>query len=161
MARAYAMSWEQSKNRWVKMYRGQRYTVAASVLGGKGQLDTYVAANEWWRAKKHEIDGVPQKIQPGTPEALQAVLAAWAGQPVETAEQEHAVILDLMANYHQVEDKQGLQHAILGPERVAQLQAQAKAMLDAPVAPAGRSVAANAEGWHKAQRGKVAVDNSA
>src|SRR5262249_17280901 len=33
MPRVYEMSWDAPRGRWVKMYRGERYTVACSVLG--------------------------------------------------------------------------------------------------------------------------------
>jgi integrase len=121
---------------------------------------SYQAANRWWLRKKAELDAIaypPQPIQPGTPEVIHRILEAWAGRPVTTPEEEKAVIADLIANYDQVEDKVSLQKAILGPERVAQIQAQARSILDTPASPPGRSVTAQVEGWRTAQQARVAA----
>ena len=58
MPRLLLMSWEKSRRRWTKMYKGQRYTVAPSVLGAPPTLEgSHQQANEWWRRKQAEIDG--------------------------------------------------------------------------------------------------------
>src|SRR5262249_51180759 len=63
MARAYHMSWDGPRGRWVKMYKGQRYTVACSVLGVPAAKDaSYQAANRWWEAKKAEIDAAARPV---------------------------------------------------------------------------------------------------
>jgi len=39
MPRAFLMSWDAAQTRWTKMYKGQRYTVACSVLGAATTKD--------------------------------------------------------------------------------------------------------------------------
>lgn len=47
--------------RWVKMYNKQRHRVTCEELGlptsAWTKADSYLAANEWWRKKRAEIDG--------------------------------------------------------------------------------------------------------
>jgi integrase len=52
------MTWEGSKRRWRKMYKGKIYTVSCEALGCLAtKLESYQLANQWWTAKKLEIDG--------------------------------------------------------------------------------------------------------
>jgi integrase len=75
MPRAYEMSWDDKQKRWVKMYKGQRYTVACSVLGAPDTKDgSRVAANNWWKAKRAEIDA---KNVPRPPLPLEDLYRAW------------------------------------------------------------------------------------
>ena len=51
------MTWEGSKRRWRKMYKGKIYTVSCESLGcPPTKLESYQQANQWWLAKKVEID---------------------------------------------------------------------------------------------------------
>lgn len=58
MGRTMEMSWEGDPNfRWTKMYRRGRYRVTCKELGvSTSKQDSYLAANEWWRRKKAELD---------------------------------------------------------------------------------------------------------
>ena len=76
MPRAYQMSWEQEKLRWVKMHRGVRHRVTCEELGamvwtkeGSGRL-----ANAWWQRRLAALDG---------PSPAARVLAAVDGIPIE------------------------------------------------------------------------------
>ena len=52
------LTWEQSTHRWKKVYKGRSYTVSCKALGvPPTKLESYQAANEWWAAKRTEIDG--------------------------------------------------------------------------------------------------------
>src|SRR6516164_7280312 len=53
------MSWEPSRRRWWKMFRGKRFVVSCRQLGVAHETKeaSYQRANEWWLAKKIEIDG--------------------------------------------------------------------------------------------------------
>ena len=54
------LTWEQSTHRWKKVYKGRSYTVSCKALGvPPTKLESYQAANEWWAAKRTEIDGNP------------------------------------------------------------------------------------------------------
>jgi integrase len=65
MPRSFEMSWDAAQARWTKMYRGKRYTVACSVLGGPATKEgSYQLANEWWRKKRAEIDGTQAAEHP-------------------------------------------------------------------------------------------------
>jgi hypothetical protein len=59
------MTWEPVPRRWRKMYRGEVYTVSCRELdapetkdGSRGQ------ANEWWTAKRAELDARPKPVKP-------------------------------------------------------------------------------------------------
>jgi integrase len=52
------MSWEPTRKRWWKQYRGRRYLVSCRQLGTRETKEaSYQAANAWWLTKKIEIDG--------------------------------------------------------------------------------------------------------
>jgi hypothetical protein len=82
MARAYHMSWDGPRGRWVKMYKGQRFTVACSVLGVPATKEgSYQAANAWWAKKKAEIDAARQPV-PRPPLPMEELLRAWLPQDI-------------------------------------------------------------------------------
>ena len=65
MPRAFEMSWDSAQSRWSNPYRGQRYTVACSILGMPATKEgSYQAANDWWRRKRAEIDGQQAAAHP-------------------------------------------------------------------------------------------------
>jgi hypothetical protein len=52
------MSWEPTRARWWKQYRGKRYLVSCKQLGTPATKEqSYRAANEWWARKRAEVDG--------------------------------------------------------------------------------------------------------
>jgi integrase len=85
--REYLMTWEHQRRRWAKMYQGKRYTVSPSVLSKRfavavpeTQDGSYQYANEWWKAKKTEIDAAGLPIPaPRTQLPLEDVAAAALG----------------------------------------------------------------------------------
>lgn len=82
MPRKYEMSWDRHQARWTKMYKGQRFVVSCYALGVPSTKESSAEkANEWWLAKRAEIDGRSAKPVPGSPEAVTALLNAWMGQP--------------------------------------------------------------------------------
>jgi len=50
------MHWDEKQKRWRKMYKGERLRIKASDLGGTNYTDTLLAANQWFREKKEQID---------------------------------------------------------------------------------------------------------
>ena len=55
---SFLMSWEPTRRRWWKQYRGRRYLVSCRQLGTRETKEaSYQAANSWWLSKKIEIDG--------------------------------------------------------------------------------------------------------
>ena len=51
------MTWEKSKLRWRKMYKGKIYTITCQSLGVPQNKDaSTTAANSWWKAKQTELD---------------------------------------------------------------------------------------------------------
>jgi hypothetical protein len=158
------MSWIAKTATWMKEYKKKKYAVSCRQLGAPATKEgSYQLANQWWERRKAQIDGYatpPTPPQPGTPEAIHKVLEAWAGVPIQPGSlEEKATILDMMEGYKTLppETRSAVQQAILGPERVAQLQAQVHAVLDAPPAPPGRSVQVQADGWNRQQQGRVAA----
>ncbi len=63
------MTWEPVKARWKKIYKGKSYTIFCTTLGvPQNKVASYLAANEWWIAKKAEIDSqTPVKPHPMAP----------------------------------------------------------------------------------------------
>ncbi len=60
MSRLFKMTWEKSKLRWRKMYRGKIYVISPNTLGCEPTKEqSYLAANAWWDAKLAEIKGQP------------------------------------------------------------------------------------------------------
>ena len=60
MSRHFKMTWEKSKLRWRKMYRGKVYVISPTTLGCEPTKEqSYLAANAWWDAKLAEIRGQP------------------------------------------------------------------------------------------------------
>jgi hypothetical protein len=58
MPATYLMAWEQTRRRWWKQYLNTRYVVSCHQLDAPETKDgSYQAANDWWLAKKAEIDG--------------------------------------------------------------------------------------------------------
>lgn len=65
LAERCLMTWEPSQARWRKMYRGKTYTASCFTLGCRPtKEDSYQAANDWWRAKRAEIDGQVEASKP-------------------------------------------------------------------------------------------------
>ena len=51
------MTWEPTKSRWRKMYRGKIYTVTCEALGHPASKEaSYRAANVWWEERKAELE---------------------------------------------------------------------------------------------------------
>jgi integrase len=153
------MTWIPGRRGWMKEYKHKKYAVSCRQLGTPETKEgSYQAANDWWAAKRAEVDGyAPRPVLPGSPEAVQLLLEAWAGGPVRTIEEVAGVLLDLAANRNDVNNKQALLEGVLGPERLAQLEAHIKAVGATPAPLPGRSIAAHAEAWHQAQQAQVAA----
>jgi hypothetical protein len=141
MPRLVLMTWVRSQKRWTKMYKGVRYYVGTKELGTPPtEADSLPAANEWWRNKQAEVDGCRARPQPGTPAAQLALLEAWAGQPLETEQEQLAALADMMDYYKGRHLPDEVTMAVLGPERVARLEAGLDALLDGGQAPPGGAV---------------------
>ena len=70
MARSSLMTWEPGPRRWRKEYRGKTYTVSCRALGSEPTKGgSYLAANEWWRARQAELDLTPPSPPPPRPHA--------------------------------------------------------------------------------------------
>jgi integrase len=73
------MSWDSKQARWVKMHKGERYTVSCSALGVPPTKEgSYQAANAWWTIKRAEIDAVSKPAR-RVPLPLEDVAAASLG----------------------------------------------------------------------------------
>ncbi|MEI7686113.1 MAG: hypothetical protein WCL32_13900 [Planctomycetota bacterium] len=130
------MSYDEHQNRWVKWYRKSRYTISAGVLGGNGKTDTVKAANEWWSAKRAEIDG---KDAPGSTSAKLKFLEDFVGEPITDNTDAALAMSAFMEHYRDKRIPSEVLDAILTPERHASLKASANRLLDSVAAPAGES----------------------
>jgi integrase len=147
----------------MKEYRGRKYAVSCRQLNAPAETKegSYQLANDWWDRKRAEIDGhaVPASVAPGTTEAMAVVLQAWAGRPLETPEEVAGALLDFIGHHQDRRPPDVAIDAVLGPERVAQLREGQKKLLEAPPAPAERSVTAQAGRWVSIQQAQVAASN--
>jgi len=79
MPRKFLMGFEIGPKRWRKMYKGERYEVYCSGLGlSEGEwteLGSYQAANDWWLARKVEIDAKPPTLRPDVEEIVEKLRA--------------------------------------------------------------------------------------
>jgi integrase len=83
MPRAYEMTWDDRQSRWVKMYKGQRYTVACSVLNAPDTKEgSRVQANQWWKARRAEIDSANKPRPPLPLEDLYRAWVSWSCRDV-------------------------------------------------------------------------------
>jgi hypothetical protein len=140
MPRLVEMTWVRSMKRWSKMYRGVRYLISCRQLGtAETEEASVAAANEWWRAKKAEVDGRKVGPVPGSEEAARALLEAWAG-PEVPPEGLPGALLNLIDHFRGQGLPPAVSEAILGAERVAQLQAGEQAIHSAPAVPVERTV---------------------
>jgi integrase len=87
-------------------------------------------------------------------------LEAWAGRPVETPLDEAETVADLIEHHQGKHLPPGLAEAVLGPERLTQLQAQAHALLD-NTTPNPDTVGVHFKRWFEGQRAKVAAEEIA
>jgi integrase len=158
MARIYSMAWIPARRGWMKEYRGKKYAVSCRQLNAPETKEgSYQAANAWWAGKKAEIDRQNAPPAPGTPEAIAALLQAWAGQPIETPEDYYVALLDLMNYYQDKPLPAAVVQAALGPERVKALEEGVNNLLDGPRVPPYRSVKAQVERWVSTQHAQVAA----
>ena len=159
MPRTYEMSWEQSKVRWVKMFKGQRYTIACATLGVPGTKDgSYQAANEWWTRKKAELHG----DQPTTDPRV-AVLEEFIGHPITDQAGLTESLLTLLATGEAQHAKgepimtRDQQATVLGEARLKGLEDSVQAFRNPQRAVDG-SIGAWASQWRKHQREQVVAE---
>jgi hypothetical protein len=116
--RKYEMSWDKHQSRWTKMYKGVRHVVSCYSLGAPPTKEgSAEKANEWWRAKKAELNGHSARPTPGSPLAVQALLEAWAGQPLTSEVEAAAALLGFKEHFKDNAMPREVQEAALGPER--------------------------------------------
>jgi hypothetical protein len=74
MPRKMLMSWTADLKRWRKTYKKKQYVVFCSDLNlpkeDWTELASYKLANDWWIAKRAEIDHTPKQLPPDTLEVL-------------------------------------------------------------------------------------------
>ena len=79
MPRSYYMTWEPSRSRWRKLYKGKLYWVTCRDLHAPPTKDgSYKQANAWWVQRRAEVEGYnPPSKHEGAVEVIQERLA-WA-----------------------------------------------------------------------------------
>ena len=79
MPRKLLMGFVGGPKRWRKPYKGRRYEVYCSGLGLPEDLWTemgsYQAANDWWAARRLEIDAKPPTRRPDVEGVLKSLQA--------------------------------------------------------------------------------------
>jgi integrase len=157
------------------MYKGQRFTVACSVLGVPPTKEqSYQAANQWWDAKKAEIDSANRPAQrPRLP--LEDIVGAWLGHPPDDvtndvleggpdsslpAEERAAAVIkiflgDILAELTTGQPLPPRMAEMLGPARWQQIEAGIKGLRGEPSAAPDKTVAAWAGLWLQKQQQRV------
>jgi integrase len=159
------MSWDDKQKRWVKMYKGQRYTVACSVLGAPDTKDgSRVAANNWWKAKRAEIDS---KNTPRPPLPLEDLYRAWVDGFCPEEWQKTLYEQQFAASPERVIRRvvEGMVGALMSgqpmpteiaermpPARLLQVETAVAGLRGQPTAEPEKTVAAYCERWHEGQR---------
>lgn len=158
MPRNILMSWEENQSRWTKMHKGVRYTVAAAVLGGNGKTDTTAKANEWWTAKRAEIDGQPveQEPAPESPEAIVTAVEKFVGRPARTDVDFATAMIEMMVKYKDAPLPDEIRDAFLSKDRQSHLESSVKTMLGAELKP-DRALKVHFSRWKAIQ---LAADKS-
>ena len=132
MARKYLMAWEPTPHRWAKMHKGQRYYINCADLGLPESLWTkeasYQAANEWWLKQVGT-----KKNEPGTPEAMNTVLEATLGKPIENKLDESMALANLMDDWNTMpaDLRKKVAMMILGKDRLEQIEHETTKVLEA------------------------------
>jgi len=153
------MSWDGKRGRWAKMFRGQRFTVACSVLGVPATKEaSYQAANEWWRKKRAQIEGDKPASDP-----IREVLADHLQRPIaEQGEWENrladfaSAIDQFQAEHRENGYSREEQTRILGKERLRQVEEDLnQRIFNEPSIPTDKTVGAYAGRWHKLQSEQV------
>ena len=98
MPRNIPRGFDEVAKRWRKMYKGERYEVYCSQLNLPEdqwtELGSYQARNEWWAAKKAEIDGQQRAFRPDVEEVIRSLRAkrrVLAGAGEDTSEYDDAI----------------------------------------------------------------------
>jgi integrase len=142
----------------MKEYRGKKYAVSCRQLNApESKEGSYMQANSWWANKKAEIDRLNAPPAPGTPQAIAALLQAWAGRSLDTPEDAAAALLDLMRHFQDTPVPTVVAQAVLGPERVTALEEGVHNLLEGPGVPPDRSVTAQVGRWVATQQAQVAA----
>jgi integrase len=89
MPRRPDLSWDKANRRWLKEYRGKKYSISCRQLRELGHevlSDTkegsYIAANAWWHRKQSELDAA-DRAAPRALLPMEDVFAAYIGVPPE------------------------------------------------------------------------------
>lgn len=133
MPRTFKGTFEgKPRYRWTMMIDGKRLRVRCSDLDLPQSAWTkdgsYQAAKAWFEREEAEL-----KTVAGTPEAVDKILEAWAGLPIEDAVAKTLVMADLANNFHMLpaDVKEVVSKAVLGVNRYEQLTQGVAAVLDA------------------------------
>jgi hypothetical protein len=141
------MGYIRSRKGWYKKYQGQLYQVSCKQLGVPPTKDqSMTAANEWWEAKRAEIDAQEKaataKAHPRSDEIIEALEANLGVKFNDTDEAQAAfygVILEHANGTGHLPD--WFSEAVLGKARLEQIR-EGMAALTGAATPAWRSAGA-------------------
>lgn len=161
MPRQYLMTYVPGRKGWMKFYRGKSYAVPCAQLGvSPGKEASYIAANARWEQKKTELDQAEReeaaKAHPRSAEIV-SFLDRHTGRTFGTGQEATAALFDVMtAGPH----PDGLNEAILGPDRVQRIDELVRAFIggDTRTEPE-RPVASQVERWLGTLRAGVSTRN--
>ncbi len=152
------MTWEPRSKRWQKKYRGKPYWVSPKQLGVPStKEDSVVAAHDWWKAKQAEIDEQEKQKEDPAWDRIREAVGRLTGRPANSVED----VCDLFVQTVQSGEKlpDWFQEAIVGSERLHQIETQAKAgvALALGEVETERTVGAQIGQWVKLLRASVAT----
>jgi integrase len=152
------MSWEKRSKRWQKKYRGTVYWVSPRQLGVPATREQSAsAANEWWGRKQAEIDAEGKQKQDPVWDGIREAVGKLTGGPVNSVEDVCRLFVEKVQSGQKFPD--WFQEAILGVERLRQIEAQAKAGVSLALGEVEgeRTVGAQIGQWVKLLKASVAT----
>jgi integrase len=141
VAKKRFLTWDANTKRWLKKYRGKMYSVSCRQLGTPPTKEASAsAANAWWLQKQAEIDQ-----QAGEPTPLEQMRAA-------------VNLLALVEEFNAAdrETKMRIAEAVLGPDRIKEMEEGVDFILATPQ-DHDRTVGAQVTNWLKGQKEAVAA----
>jgi hypothetical protein len=153
MARVYTLTWIPARRGWMKEYKGRKYAISWRQLGVTESKDaSYQPANEWWKAKKAEIDaaGVQrQTVAQHIAAAVGRITGSDAINVDRTGAENDALrqLVKLLENRKQ--------------ETADQLPQKIAAIADAVAVPDERTVNRHVDRWVQTQQARVGAGQMA
>ncbi len=157
MPRAEEMTWEGEPNyRWSRTYKGTRYRITCKEMGCTAWTKeaSRPAANDWWRKKRAEIDGV-QDVEPGSPQAKIQVLEDFIGRPITSKNDASLALAQFVETYAGGNIPPDMLQMAMGQTKLEAIEKTVKALIQPPETPKEKTIGYQAERWWMTEQDRV------